>query len=64
KEGEILTAKVLGLEIADRKISLSIKALEKDEERAAIKDFFKKQGSGKASLGDVLKDKLNNTEKE
>lgn len=64
KEGDILTAKVLGLEIADRKISLSVKALEKDEERAAIKDFFKKQGSGKASLGDVLKDKLNNTEKE
>ena len=64
KEGDILTAKVLGLEIADRKISLSIKALEKDEERAAIKDFFKKQGSGKASLGDVLKDKLNNSGKE
>ena len=64
KEGEVLTAKVLGLDIADRKISLSVKALEKDEEKAAIKDFFQKQGSGKTSLGDVLKDKLNNTGKE
>lgn len=60
KEGETLTAKVLGVDVADRKISLSVKAVEKDEEKAAIKDFFEKQGSGKTSLGDVLKEKLNN----
>jgi len=35
-----------------------------DEEKAAIKEFFQKQGSGKTSLGDVLKDKFNNTGKE
>lgn len=64
KEGEVLTAKVLGLDIADRKISLSIKALEKDEEKAAMKEFFQKQGSGKTSLGDFLKDKLNSSGKE
>lgn len=60
KEGETITAKVLGVDVADRKISLSVKAVEKDEEKAAIKDFFEKQGSGKTSLGDVLKEKLNN----
>lgn len=64
KEGEILTAKVIGLDIPEKKISLSVKALEKDEEKAAIKEFFQKQGSGKTSLGDVLKDKLNNSGKE
>lgn len=60
KGGETITAKVLGVDVADRKISLSVKAVEKDEEKAAIKDFFEKQGSGKTSLGDVLKEKLNN----
>jgi small subunit ribosomal protein S1 len=64
KEGEILRAKVLSIDTAERKISLSVKAVEKDEEKAAIKEFFKKQGSGKASLGDILKEKLNNTGKE
>lgn len=64
KDGELLTAKVLGVDVADRKISLSVKAVEKDEEKAAMKDFFDKQGSGKTSFGDVLKDKLNNSGKE
>lgn len=64
KEGEVHTAKVLGIDVADRKISLSVKAIEVDEEKAAIKDFFQKQGSGKTSIGDVLKDKFNSAGKE
>lgn len=59
KEGDTLTAKILGIDTADRKISMSVKAVEKDEEKAAIKEFFEKQGSGKTSIGDILKGKLN-----
>lgn len=55
--GDKLDAKIISLEPAERKISLSIKALEVDEEKKAI-DQYGSKDSG-ASLGEILGMALN-----
>lgn len=50
--GEKIDAKVLGTEKGSRKVNLSIKAREIDEEKQAMKDFGSTDSG--ASLGDIL----------
>jgi small subunit ribosomal protein S1 len=50
--GEKIDAKVLGTEKGSRKVSLSIKAKEIDEEKQAMKEFGSTDSG--ASLGDIL----------
>ena len=56
KVGEELDAKVTQIEAKSRRISLSIKALEAEEEQQAMAEFGNSDGS--ASLGDILGDAL------
>ncbi len=52
-EGEKVDAKVTNIDRANQKVSLSIKALEIDEEKAAMEQFGSTAAG--ASLGDILK---------
>ncbi len=52
-EGEKVDAKVIGIDRANQKVKLSIKALEVAEEKAAMEQFG--STSAGASLGDILK---------
>ncbi len=52
-EGEKVDAKVTGIDRANQKVKLSIKALEMAEEKAAMEQFG--STSAGASLGDILK---------
>ncbi|MDH3647873.1 MAG: 30S ribosomal protein S1 [Gammaproteobacteria bacterium] len=58
KAGEEVEAKFIGLDRKNRTISLSIKAREAHEEAATMQEYKSSQGSGRASLGDILKEKF------
>ena len=56
-EGDAVEAKVTSIERKDRRITLSIKAMELDRESQAVKDYGT-QAIGTTSLGDKLKEQL------
>ncbi len=59
KVGDEIEAKFTGVDRKNRAISLSIKAMEADEEHAAIKEYSASETSvGTASLGDMLKEQM------
>ena len=60
KEGEKLEAKFLGVDRKKRALSLSIKAKETDEESAAVQEYSSSSGSGATTLGDLLKEQMEN----
>jgi small subunit ribosomal protein S1 len=60
--GDKLDAKIIALEPAERKISLSVKALEVDEEKRAIAEYGSKDSG--ASLGEILGMALKDKDKE
>lgn len=60
--GDKVDAKIITLDKKDRKISLSIKALEVEEEKKAIAEYGSKDSG--ASLGDILGVALNNSKKD
>ncbi len=64
KEGEEVEAKLLGLDRKNRVISLSIKARFVAEEEEAMADYSQaaEPESGPSTLGDLLKQKMNNSE--
>lgn len=57
KEGEEIEAKFTGVDRKNRTITLSIKAKDVDEEQAAIKSYSR-GATGTATLGDVLKEQM------
>jgi len=57
KEGDAVEVKVTSIERKDRRITLSIKAMELDRESQAVKDYGT-QAIGTTSLGDKLKEQL------
>ena len=57
KEGDDIEAKFTGVDRKNRTISLSIKAKDADEEQAAIKSYSRGT-AGTATLGDVLKQQM------
>ncbi len=59
--GQEIEAKYIGVDRKTRTIALSIKAKDNDEEAAAIKDYSRNTGSVGATLGDVLKEQLGNS---
>ena len=61
KEGEEIEAKFIGVDRKKRTISLSIKAKENEEEKAAIEDCSQAGAIG-ATLGDLLKEQLEKDE--
>jgi small subunit ribosomal protein S1 len=67
KEGETISAKVLDVNIAEKRISLSIRALEEEkqqkEDNEAKKEYQREEDQGGFSFGDVIGDQLNKYKK-
>jgi small subunit ribosomal protein S1 len=64
KEGDEIEAKFLSADRKKRLINLSIKAKETEEEEAAIQDYNSSQGTVGATLGDLIKEQMENQEEE
>lgn len=60
KAGDTLEAKITSLDQKARKISLSIKALEVEEEKQAMADFADNEDDHSGTLGDILGQALQN----
>jgi len=58
KEGDEVSAKFTGVDRKNRVLTLSIKAKDVDEEKAAIASYRADSSTGTSSLGDILKDQL------
>jgi len=56
--GEELEAKFIGVDRKNRTISLSIKAKDSDDDSQALEDYGRNTGSGPATLGDLLKEQM------
>jgi small subunit ribosomal protein S1 len=59
KENDPVEAKVTSIDRKNRRISLSIKALEFQQESEVIQEYTRKGGSATVTLGDKLKEQLN-----
>ena len=59
KEGDEVEAKITTIDRKTRKISLSIKAKDLEEETEAVQEYSRKPGTAGSLLGDKLKEKLN-----
>jgi small subunit ribosomal protein S1 len=60
--GDPLQVMVINVSAKDRKIGLSIKALEDDGEQVNLEEYKKKQPSGPSTIGDLIKEELENKE--
>ena len=58
KEGDEVEAKITTIDRKNRKISLSVRAKDMEEENEAVQEYARKAGSATSSLGDKLKEKL------
>ena len=58
KEGESVEAKITSVDRKNRRVSLSIKALEEQQESADIEEYARKSESTGSALADQLKEKL------
>ncbi len=58
KVGDAVEAKFIGVDRKNRTISLSIKAKDVEEEQAAIKGYSRDASMGTATLGDLLKEQM------
>jgi small subunit ribosomal protein S1 len=57
-----LQVKVINVSSKDRKIGLSIKALDEDTGEETLKEYKKKQAAGPATIGDLLKEEMESKE--
>jgi small subunit ribosomal protein S1 len=62
--GDMLQVMIINVSAKDRKIGLSIKALEGDDSQGqgSYEEFQKKQPTGPSTIGDLLKEELENKE--
>ena len=60
KEGDEIEAKFIGVDRKNRTISLSVKAKDADEEAAAIKGYARDAATSAPTLGDLLKEQMDN----
>ena len=58
KEGEEVEAKFIGVDKKNKMVNLSIKAKHHEEESTALKDYSSQAVVGKATLGDIFKEHL------
>jgi small subunit ribosomal protein S1 len=61
--GEAVEAKFIGVDRKNRTISLSIKAKDMEDESAAIKGYSRDSQMGTATLGDILKEQMEEAQK-
>jgi small subunit ribosomal protein S1 len=64
KQGEEIEAKFMGVDRKNRTISLSVKAKDMADEQAAIKGYAREAQAGTATLGDILKQQMEEAAKE
>jgi len=64
KQGEAVEAKFMGVDRKNRTISLSIKAKDFADEQAAIKGYAREAQAGTATLGDLLKQQMEEAAKD
>jgi small subunit ribosomal protein S1 len=57
KEGETVTARVLKVDRGEHKVSLSIKAQIKGEDKASLREFMKQQDKFDTSIGSLMKER-------
>jgi small subunit ribosomal protein S1 len=62
--GQELQAKVIRIDQGERKVSLSLKAIESDQERTDFDQYAGRQGSGSVSIGEMLEEKRRSREDE
>ena len=62
--GQELQAKVIRIDQGERKVSLSLKAIENDQERTDFDQYAGRQGSGSVSIGEMLEEKRRSREDE
>jgi len=55
--GQEVTAKVIRVDNTERKISLSLKALEQDQERADLSHYMSGRGRGETTIGDLYNER-------
>lgn len=60
--GDTLKVMVINVSAKDRKIGLSIKALDEESGQGSYEEFKKKQPSGPSTIGDLLKEEMENKE--
>jgi predicted RNA-binding protein with RPS1 domain len=60
--GDTLTVKVINVSSKDRKIGLSIKALDDDSDTDSLQDYKKKQAAGPSTIGDLIKEEMESKE--
>ena len=60
--GDTLKVKVINVSSKDRKIGLSIKALDKESDDDSLQDFKKTQSAGPSTIGDLLKTEMESKE--
>ena len=60
KVGDEVEAKFMGIDRKNRSIMLSIKAKDSEDEAKAIEDYSRSSESGTATLGDILKEQMDN----
>ncbi|MBI3899080.1 MAG: 30S ribosomal protein S1 [Gammaproteobacteria bacterium] len=58
KEGDEVEAKITTIDRKNRKLSLSVRAKDLEEENEAVQEYTRKPSSGTSTLGDKLKEKL------
>ena len=63
-EGDEVEAKITTIDRKSRKISLSVKAKDMEEENEAVQEYTRKAAAGTATLGDKLKEQLESRESE
>jgi len=54
KEGEEVEVKVIDMDLQERKVALSIKALHRDGGEDDYREYLRRQGDGRARLGDLM----------
>jgi small subunit ribosomal protein S1 len=64
KVGDVITAKVVNVSSKDRKIGLSVRKLETEEEHTVYRDYLHSRQEATSSLGDLLRERLEESEME
>ena len=58
KEGDTVEAKITSIDRKSRKISLSVKAKDVEQESEVLQEYARKPSGGSSTLGDKLKEHL------
>src|SRR5690606_21567794 len=59
KEGQEIEAKIINIDRKNRVINLSVKAKDSEDEAAVMQDYSRSNAPAAATLGDIMKEKLN-----